>query len=191
MSKRINKAINMRQSYNGLSDMIDYIQKDFDTKKYTLLEIGAYAGESTVYFANFFHTVITIDPFISDYDKNDPTCKYMKLENVYDLFLKNIDQHSNIIHIKDTSDRAIDYINKYTTNLPPILVVYIDGLHTFDQVLKDIFNYKTLIAKNGYLCGHDYHPKAWPGVCDAINSYQKPDCVFTDTSWLIRAPDHA
>lgn len=177
-----NRLFNMRPNYSGLTDLIKVVQKTHNTKDFTLIEIGAYSGESTTFFANFFGRVITIDPFINDYDKSDPTCQFMSLESVYKTFLINISKHNNILHIKKTSDEAIKEL--YNTN--NVLVVYIDGLHTYEQVKKDIQNYKDLILLDGYLCGHDYHKSRWKRVCDAIDEFQRPDMLFSDSSWLIR-----
>lgn len=180
-----NSLYNMRQSYNGLNNLVSYIGQQCDTTKFTLVEIGSYSGQSTVFFAKYFQNVISIDPFINDYDKNDPTCNFMKLENVYDVFKKNISSYKNIIHIRDISDNAINQLEQYLVNMPPVLVVYIDGLHTYDQVTKDIINYYPIIKPNGYLCGHDYHEQAWQQVYNAVNNFKIPDITFSDTSWLI------
>jgi cephalosporin hydroxylase len=172
----------MRPNYNGLKELVETIQKTHDTKKFSIIEIGSYSGQSSAFFAKFFDRIISIDPFINEYDPLDPACKFMPLESVYSQFLNNISKYSNITHIKKTSDEAIKNLN----NEENILAVYIDGLHTFDQVKKDIENYKDIIIKGGYLCGHDYHTQQWPGVCNAIDEFKKPDAIFSDTSWLIR-----
>jgi hypothetical protein len=62
--------------------------------------------------------------------------------------------------------------------------VYIDGLHTYEQVKKDIENYKQLIRPNGFIGGHDYHPQGWPGVVKAVEETVGVDKVFPDGSWI-------
>lgn len=180
-----NKLLDMRSNYHGLTELVKTIQQTHNTKDFTLIEIGAYSGQSTTFFANVFGHVITIDPFISDYDPLDPACKFMPLESVYENFFKNTSTYSNILHIKKTSDDAIKELKK-TSN---VLMVYIDGLHTYEQVKKDIQNYKDLILPDGYLCGHDYHKQQWKGVCDAVDEFGGPDLVFSDSSWMIRSPN--
>ena len=71
---------------NGLEDLINYVNTFSDTKEMTIIEIGSYAGESTEIFAQNFKSVIAIDPFMNDYDPNDPACSYMDLTNVYNTF---------------------------------------------------------------------------------------------------------
>lgn len=162
----------------GLVSLIEHINTIHPTKELKMVEIGAYAGESTTLFAQHFKEVITIDPFVNDYDPNDVTCQFMELELVYERFLENIKPYSNIKHIREISDHAIFQIDS------KVDFVYIDGLHTYDQVKKDIANYKPLIKENGFIGGHDYHP-VWQGVMDAINeSLGAPDMTFVDTSWI-------
>lgn len=164
---------------DGLLDLINHIKSHHDTEQLSMIEIGSYAGESTVLFSKYFKNVISIDPFINDYDPNDITCTYMKLEDVYYKFKDAISNYDNINHIRKTSDDAfIDLINQKFD------FVYIDGLHTYEQVKKDITNYKQLIKPNGFIGGHDYHVN-WIGVKNAINEILgEPDLTFKDTSWI-------
>jgi predicted O-methyltransferase YrrM len=142
-----------------------------------MVEIGSYLGESTTIFAKNFDKVISIDPFLDDYDPNDIACTFAPFEQVYQQFLKNISSFNNIQHIRKTSDDAVNDIGK-------IDFLYIDGLHTYDQVKKDITNYLPKIEKGNFIGGHDYHP-SWSGVMDAIHEcLGKPDEIFEDFSWI-------
>jgi hypothetical protein len=164
---------------NGLEDLINYVNTFSNTKEMTILEIGSYAGESTEMFAQNFKSVIAIDPFMNDYDANDPACSYMDLTNVYKTFSSVISKYDNITHIRKTSDDAADELKDTKVDL-----IYIDGLHTYDQVKKDIDNYIGLINESGFISGHDYH-SVWQGVVDAIHEkIGKPDTIFQDTSWI-------
>ena len=145
-----------------------------------MIEIGSYAGESTTMFAKSFKEVIAIDPYLNDYDLSDITCQYMYLTDVYNTFLNNIDNYKNISHIKKTSDEAVNKISNDFVDF-----VYIDGLHTYEQVKKDIANYLPKIKNGGFIGGHDYHPNH-QGVVDAINENFKIDFLFHDTSWIFK-----
>jgi hypothetical protein len=165
---------------NGLRELISYIKKFKNTKEMRMIEIGSYAGESTKIFAEEFKEVVSIDPFINDYDENDITCQYMDLTKVYDTFMQSISGYENIKHIRKTSDDAYFDLKNEKFDF-----IYIDGMHTYDQVSKDIDNYKNLINYDGFLGGHDYHP-VWQGVVDAINeNVGTPDATFSDTSWIV------
>jgi predicted O-methyltransferase YrrM len=165
---------------NGLLSMIQYINKNTPTNSMRMAEIGSYAGESTEIFAQHFNHIIAIDPFLDDYDPNDVTCSFMSLPKVYDTFKATIDKYSNITHIRRTSDKACKQIQDNSLDF-----VYIDGLHTYDQVKKDIKNYYSKIKDGGFIGGHDYAP-AWQGVMDAINENFKVEQTFSDTSWIVR-----
>jgi predicted O-methyltransferase YrrM len=165
--------------HKGLLDLIDYLKKTSNTQEMTMIEIGSYAGESTKVFAKNFKKVISVDPFQNDYDSNDIACSYMDLTEVYNEFISNIKDYDNITHIRKTSDDAIEDLRDVKVDF-----VYIDGLHTYDQVKKDIENYQKIVRENGFIGGHDYHI-VWRGVIDAVDeTLGKPDKKFQDTSWI-------
>lgn len=163
----------------GLNKLIDYVNDSINTKNMSMIEIGSYAGESTELFTSNFKSVISIDPFLNDYDVSDITCEYMELTEVYKIFNGRMSKYKNFEHIKKTSDEAINDLKNIKVDL-----VYIDGLHTYEQVKKDIENYLPLINDGGFICGHDYHP-VWQGVVNAIHEkLGVPDKLFQDTSWI-------
>lgn len=167
---------------NGLVSMIEHIKEERDTKKMTMIEIGSYIGESTMMFCENFKEVISIDPHIDNYDLDDPVCNHATFNVVYDQFKKNMEPHSNYNHIRMTSDEAIKHLIGVKVDF-----IYIDGLHTYEQVKKDIKNYLPLISENGFIGGHDYGEN-WGGVVRAINESLPnggiPDKTFVDTSWI-------
>jgi ubiquinone/menaquinone biosynthesis C-methylase UbiE len=159
----------------GLKDLIE----DFGpaTNK-RMVEIGCFIGESTTIFAQYFGEVIAVDPFMSGYDPNDST-SHLDFNEVYPEFLRRTSEYPNIKTIRLTSDSAVELLGDEIFDL-----IYIDGLHTYEQVKKDITNYKPLIKKGGAIAGHDYHPN-WKGVIDAVNeSFGSPDKVYADSSWI-------
>jgi hypothetical protein len=89
-------------------------------------------------------------------------------------------KYDNVSLLQATSDDAVKLVTLKAD------FVYIDGLHTYDQVKKDIENYLPLINKNGFIGGHDYHP-VYQGVMDAIvETIGYPHKTFQDTSWLFK-----
>jgi predicted O-methyltransferase YrrM len=167
------------EQLEGLQDMIYWINSIRPTDKLRIIEIGSYTGESTLIFAKHFKEVISVDPYINDYDINDMACSYASFDKVYQQFLKNTLSIQNVKSIRDTSQNAISVLKEEKWD-----VVYIDGIHTFEGVLSDIENYKTIIKPEGFICGHDY---GWDNVRRAIeNSLNVVDCVFKDGSWVKR-----
>lgn len=169
-----------KESIQGLMNLIDYVNNFYNTKDLSIVEIGSYAGDSTEIFSQNFKNVISIDPFIDDYDLNDPACAYLNLTKVYDIFLKRLSKMPNVTHIRKTSDEAVVDLKEHVK----IDLVYIDGLHTAQQVKKDIQNYIPLISNDGFISGHDYHGN-WPGVVNTVNELLGgPDRIFEDSSWI-------
>ena len=172
---------NTPQLIQGLNDLIEYAREqlgDLSTKK--IIEIGSYAGESSVMFAKHFKEVVCIDPFNDGYDANDIASSYAPFSEVEKAFDENVKEFKNIIKIKATSDHASTLLTERYD------MVYIDGMHTYEQVSKDINNY--LQWNLHPLCivsGHDYSDN-WIGVKNAVNDFFKsPHKTFQDTSWAI------
>jgi len=170
----------------GLLDMIEYINRRSPTKNMRLLEIGAYTGESTAIFCQHFKHVTTIDPYKDSYDPRDYVCHFSPMSKVYAAFRTRMSKYNNYKLIKKTSDEAI----KEIADQPVVHcfdVVYIDGMHQYAQVKRDILNYRAVVNRGGFVTGHDYSV-TWAGNVDkAVNEiYGKPDVVFNDTSWLVR-----
>lgn len=161
----------------GLIELTDYINQFYPTKEMNMIEIGCYAGESTMIFSNFFKNVITIDPLEPNYHSND-TASNSDFNAVYSKFLKRTLYKNNIKHIKLKSDDAYLIIDN------KVDFVYIDGMHTYDQVKKDILNYGILINENGFIGGHDY-VDGWAEVKRAVDeTIGNVDMVFSDFSWI-------
>jgi cephalosporin hydroxylase len=150
-----------------------------------MIEIGSYAGESSVMFAQHFGTVICIDPFIDDYDPNDLINGFATMDIVEKKFDENTKDFYNIQKFKMTSDEAIAHflkINEYPKT--EFSFVYIDALHTYEQVKKDIENYTPIIVDGGFIGGHDYHPNH-PEVMRAIDEKLiSVDASFVDGSFV-------
>lgn len=59
--------------------------------------------------------------------------------------------------------------------------VFIDGLHTYDQVAKDCANYYRTVKEGGIFSGHDYH--LIEGVKKAVDEFaaaRNKSILFTD-----------
>ncbi len=175
----------MRDNFNliGFNDFLRFLDKFSDLKNSTIVEIGSYTGESTIMFANKAKLVISIDPFMNGYDSNDGASYLADLPTVvYQKYLENTAPYNNIQHIKKTSDDAVIDIKE------PVDLVYIDGVHTYEQVKKDIENYRGLVKPGGFLCGHDYvNIGHLAGVYQAVNEiFDTPDITFCDYTWVVK-----
>jgi hypothetical protein len=167
----------------GLHDMLDSLEKKIGPlSEKSIVEIGSYTGDSTIIFAQRFGLVITIDPFMDWYDENDDTCYFAPMAKVEAEFDNKTKDFNNIIKVKLTSDEAAKFATE--NKIENIDFVYIDGLHTFEQVKKDIENFLPFLNEPKIIGGHDYHIH-WEGVKTAIEeTIGFPDEIFCDTSWI-------
>lgn len=168
---------------DGLTDLMNYLEKQIGPlHEKSIIEIGSYAGESSEMFAQRFGLVICIDPWVDDYDLNDATCHHAPLSEAEKAFDVRMAKFDNVIKVKLTSDEASQLMTDY--NVETTDFVYIDGLHTYEQVSKDIENFSKFLIEPKFLGGHDYHDN-WIGVKKAIDDkIGIPNVTFCDTSWI-------
>lgn len=165
---------------DGLKHLIEYINSERPTKDMEMVEIGSYAGESTELFSKNFKNIIAIDPYIDDYDVNDITCAHAPMSEVRKAYEERMFGKVNVFLMPVTSDIAIEVLK----DGKKFDFIYIDGLHTYEQIKKDIANYLPLINEGGFIAGHDFHP-VYQGIIDGvIEMLGEPDATFQDTSWI-------
>jgi len=127
-----------------------------------VLEIGTGVGQSTLAFAEAMNDqergeVVTIDI--------DPC------EKAKDLISTN------------TLSPYVTFITADSLSLQwdgPLDLLFIDGLHTYDQVDKELSKYAWNVRQGGCIVLHDVYNPAHPGVRDAaMNFYMTNEDVFT------------
>jgi predicted O-methyltransferase YrrM len=174
----INKDQSIMRDNTSSEGLKELIKELGDTSKMRMVEIGSFIGESTIIFAEHFNQVIAIDPFQPDYHKEDPTSKF-NFDEVYDEYMRRTSPFPNIKTLRLTSDSALDVLKDELFDF-----IYIDGIHTYEQVKIDIDNYLPLLKQGGIIGGHDYGPH-WPGVNKAVDEkFGQPDKRYKDTSWI-------
>lgn len=172
--------INMRDGENsiqGLKDLISCLPNNI-----IIGEIGCYTGQSTEIFiySGKIQTMYCIDPWESGYDDTDVASRSNMVDVESEFDKRILAVYDNVVKVKKSShDAVLDFDDEFFD------VIYIDGNHLYDAVIKDITLYLPKIKSNGIICGHDY----WNDNCDpkkAVDKiFGKPDKVFTDSSWLI------
>jgi len=182
MKHTTNKEQTWMRDATGTEGLLDLIKELGDNSDKTMIEIGSFVGESTIMFAQSFKKVIAVDPFMEGYDEKDPTSYLFEFDNVYQTYLDRITIYPNIQTIIETSDNAVKELDSETYDF-----IYLDGLHTYEGVKKDIQNYLPLVKKGGVIGGHDYTNQIshLVGVYQAVNEmFGEPDKVFKDNSWI-------
>jgi len=85
-----------------------------------------------------------------------------------------------ILHKKTSDDALNDFQDAYFD------FVFIDGLHTYEQVLQDCRNYYSKVKSGGVFSGHDYGPQI-PAVVRAVDQFalevRKTVIPFHSNAW--------
>lgn len=148
-----------------------------------IVEFGSLHGRSSRALAD--HTdgkIWCVDPWRGDYYTEDgntiPLSTY-----VYPYFISNMYDHIN-------SDKCIPIRGfSYSFELDrKVDMVFIDGDHRYETVVKDIKKGLDLLKSGGLLCGHDYGHPNWPGVKQAVDELLSSDVEVEETIWWTLKP---
>ena len=137
---------------SGISIFNKFMQNEKNFVK-NILEIGSYEGRSAIFFLNYFNTskITCVDTWLGSHEH------VRKMEEIEKNFDKNLKPYENkLIKHKTTSD------NFFLTNKLLFDLIYIDGLHAYDQVKSDLENAYKFLRPKGYLLIDDYLWKFYP-----------------------------
>jgi len=115
-------------------------------------EIGVWKGEtSELILKKHPQKLHLIDPYIhQDYIGRKYSIDYgFDMDEMYEMVTDKFKNNENVVlHREKSID--VDFPNEYFD------WIYIDGNHSYDEVLADLNHYYPLVKKGGYLCGDDY-----------------------------------
>jgi len=122
-----------------------------DIKNPIGIEIGTAEGITTEYLLNTREdlTLFGIDPYqiYTDWDG-----KIINSPKTLVDFLKRVEPFGDRFNlIREKSDDVPDRFDDESVDF-----IFIDGEHTYNQLLKDCKNYYPKLKKGGFLFGHDY-----------------------------------
>lgn len=138
--------------------------KELDSENLVGVEIGLCRGGTTRYLLENLSNLhlIGIDPYQLYIDWNGNA--FGQEEHLY-FMLKNVEQFTDrFTFIRKTSDDAVEDIIDGSLDF-----IFIDGLHTYDQVLIDCRNYFSKVKEGGIFSGHDYY--VIPEVKKAVDEF--------------------
>ena len=116
-----------------------------------IVEVGCWAGYTTVHLGTWAKAkgghVYVVDTFngrgsILEDETGNPL-------SALKSNLKKFKLEDTVTIIKSTSDDALEKLPK------DVNMVFIDGDHRYNQIKKDIINYKKITS--GIICGHDFN----------------------------------
>jgi glycosyltransferase involved in cell wall biosynthesis len=132
------------------------------------LEIGSFKGKSANYIAPNAKSLVCIDPFRAD---NGGQTQYVDYTTLQD-FLKNVAKFNNITPVIGKSEEVYTQFKDQQFDM-----IFIDGMHDYDSVVKDIKCYWPKLKTGGHMCFHDYQ-KDWNGVIKAVDEFFiRPDAL--------------
>jgi predicted O-methyltransferase YrrM len=143
------------------------IVKNLNKNELVGLEIGCSLGVTTKHLLSNLPNLklYGIDPYISYVDWNGGSDTNEDQENYLEIFIESIEPYKNRHYLyRDLSDNVMDEFEDDSLDF-----IFIDGLHTYEQVLKDCRNYYSKVKSGGIFSGHDY--RVISGVNKAVNEF--------------------
>ena len=142
--KKITQKIpSFHHHYHVLYDISNILEKEI----INYVEIGAYAGASAALMLhNSKVNVISID--IGNPIKQEDVHKNISIFFDCDN-KKRFDYIEGSSHAEETKIKLLNKIKE-------IDILFIDGDHSYDSVIKDFEMYSDLVSKNGYIIFDDY-----------------------------------
>lgn len=134
----------------GIVDLV----KKLNQQNIIGLEIGCAEGNTTKHLLSNISNLklYGIDPYTEYIDWNGYDLNSDHMDRTTKKFEENIKNYKNRHHLyKNFSD---DVVDKFENN--SLDFIFIDGLHTYEQVLKDCRNYYSKVKSGGIFSGHDY-----------------------------------
>ena len=122
--------------------------KKYKKKNISYLEIGSFEGISAYFIHQFFKNknIHCVDTWLGS-DEHGKDVNFKDVEFKFDNNLKNVE---NLNKYKNTSDIFFDNNQNFFD------IIYIDGLHKYYQVKKDLNNALKYLKEDGIIICDDY-----------------------------------
>jgi hypothetical protein len=154
---------------NGCSSYYGFIPKIIEQRGYEKgIEIGVlFGGHAKAMLDNeCLKILVGIDPYLL-YEQPIPGLESQEdFDAVYEFAMERLSD-PRYFHFRGTSDQAfplLEHTVKYD-------FVFIDGLHTYDQIKRDMENFSQIIRTGGMIACHDYDHPNFPELTTAINEF--------------------
>jgi hypothetical protein len=156
------------KGYFAFEGFYSYFAENFLKNDSTIVEIGAYLGQSTAFMARQIKDKKLNTKFyvVDHWRGSDGIQSEVDGDNLYNTFLQNmkdceVDEIITIVK-KDSLAAASDFPDKHFD------LIFIDAAHDYPSVTKDINAWLPKLKDGGIIGGDDYHP-AWFGVVKAVD----------------------
>tara|TARA_B110000090_G_scaffold6479_1_gene6731 strand:- start:41 stop:757 length:717 start_codon:yes stop_codon:yes gene_type:complete len=184
--KRKNFINNYRKFYNKKNYTFDFFSQNtfdwinildkFKKKDFNYLEIGSFEGNSALFILNYFQTnsVFCVDPWIQLNKDNGSNEGYedISIRDIEKNFDQNLKPHEGRFKKKKMRSEVF-----FRENVLEFDVIYVDGSHFAEDVLKDCRSSWVNLKKNGILILDDFFWKNYDKIENnpayAINIFLK------------------
>jgi predicted O-methyltransferase YrrM len=166
----------MLPSANGVCDLLP---KD---KNIVGIEIGCQEAISSDYFLNELPNLklYSIDPYKEYTDWHGGIYAQHYQDSLFNHVGQKLSKFKDrFLLLRMTSDTAIRAFLDDSVDF-----IFIDGLHTYDQVLKDCKNYYPKLKSGGLISGHDYNAiEAVRKAVDEFAQIEQKNVNFTPSEY--------
>jgi hypothetical protein len=134
------------------------------------VEVGCCQGESGEIAAQYLGELVCVDSWDGG---------FQKFEAIFD---RRLEKFTNIRKLKGPSHEIAREFPDGTAD-----VVYIDAMHDYENVKRDVLSWFPKVRMGGYIAGHDYDAlETHVGVVQAVDQLLgKPEKIFLpDSTWL-------
>jgi Methyltransferase domain len=117
------------------------------------IEIGVDCGVTSEHLLSSLPTLklFGIDPYMDYVDWSNVLVTGQE-SNAFPVMMEKTSKFDKrFVLIREKSDDAINVFEDESMDF-----IFVDGIHTYDQVLKDCRNYWPKLKRNGLFCGHDF-----------------------------------
>jgi Methyltransferase domain len=140
-------------------------------KKLKIAELGVFDGSFSALLIRIcdpknIYLVDVFEGVTCSGDKDGNSVRYLNLEEQFNILSGYYLTNQNVKVVKSTSE-------KFLTSLPDgfLDAVYIDADHAYSSVIKDLELSLIKVKKGGFIMGHDYTTKFFPGVVQAVEEF--------------------
>lgn len=159
----------IKKTDSGCNIYYDILPSLINERGYkTGLEIGVFTGGHAfcIILNSTLELLIGIDPYIM-FEQNPWGMESQEdYDFMYDYVLGKLSKSLRYNHLRLTSDDAYPLLEADMFDF-----VFIDGLHTYEQLKKDLTNYDKLIRTGGVIACHDYKHPNYPLLTTAIDEF--------------------
>ena len=127
----------------------NFFLKNMSKIKY--LEIGAFEGRSVIFVAKTIKELISIDVVDTFKGSDEHKSTNIDFNNVYRNFKNNTNQFKEMLTVHKSNSE-----NFFNKNKKKFDMIYIDGSHHYNDVLKDLINSYKFLDKDGIIICDDF-----------------------------------